>query len=296
VSAVGAFVGIAAVASVALVGSWARDRRRLGMADRIAPFTTMRGPARRRHDPTVGFGTLARWASTSDPVAPAPGLEGLLAQAGRQEGAAHYRLERLVWAGALAAAAGLLGWWLEGPDRLAPALLLAGVGAIAGWGGCDLALRHQARRRRAVLERQLPTLVDLVALAVTAGATPVVALERAAATVGGPIAVDVGAAMGRIRGGESVDGCLRAMSAATGLAAMSRFVEALLVAVERGSPLADVAMAQSTDIRAHERRVLMEAAGRKDVAMLVPIVFLVLPTVVAIALFPGMQTLHLVVP
>ena len=36
-------------------------------------------------------------------------------------------------------------------------------------------------------------------------------------------------------------------------------------------------------------------AGRKDVLMLVPVVFLVLPTVVAIALYPGIQTFRLVV-
>ena len=40
----------------------------------------------------------------------------------------------------------------------------------------------------------------------------------------------------------------------------------------------------------------MEAAGRKDIAMLVPIVFLVLPSVVLIALYPGLQSLRLVVP
>ena len=50
------------------------------------------------------------------------------------------------------------------------------------------------------------------------------------------------------------------------------------------------------DAQATSRRRLMELAGRKDAAMLVPVVFLVLPTVVAVALFPGLQGLRLVVP
>jgi tight adherence protein C len=37
----------------------------------------------------------------------------------------------------------------------------------------------------------------------------------------------------------------------------------------------------------------MEFAGRKDVSMLIPVVFLILPTVVVIALFPGFRSLHL---
>ena len=40
----------------------------------------------------------------------------------------------------------------------------------------------------------------------------------------------------------------------------------------------------------------MEAAGRKDVVMVMPIVFLVLPAVVLIALFPGLASMQLVVP
>jgi tight adherence protein C len=59
--------------------------------------------------------------------------------------------------------------------------------------------------------------------------------------------------------------------------------------------MAEVLRAQAADARAAGRRSLMEAAGRKDVAMLIPVVFLILPTVVLIALFPGFQSLQLIV-
>jgi tight adherence protein C len=73
-------------------------------------------------------------------------------------------------------------------------------------------------------------------------------------------------------------------------------VDGIVVALERGTPLAEVVRAQAEDARAAEQRRLMELAGRKDVAMLVPVVFLVLPTVVLIALYPGVQSLRLIVP
>jgi tight adherence protein C len=41
---------------------------------------------------------------------------------------------------------------------------------------------------------------------------------------------------------------------------------------------------------------VLEAAGRKEIGMLVPVVFLVLPTTVMFALFPGYYGLHLAVP
>ena len=40
----------------------------------------------------------------------------------------------------------------------------------------------------------------------------------------------------------------------------------------------------------------MESAGRKEIAMLVPVVFLVLPMVVLVALFPGFYGLVLTTP
>ena len=70
----------------------------------------------------------------------------------------------------------------------------------------------------------------------------------------------------------------------------------MLIALDRGTPIVEVLRAQAADARAVHRRRLMEAAGRKDVAMLVPIVFLILPVVVAIALFPGLQALQVLVP
>ena len=44
-----------------------------------------------------------------------------------------------------------------------------------------------------------------------------------------------------------------------------------------------------------QRRVLLELAGRKEVGMLVPVVFLILPTDVLIAIFPGVHGLELIV-
>jgi hypothetical protein len=56
---------------------------------------------------------------------------------------------------------------------------------------------------------------------------------------------------------------------------------------------AELLRAQAADSRAAQSRRLMESAGRKDVSMLIPVVFLILPTVVVIALFPGFRSLHL---
>ena len=48
--------------------------------------------------------------------------------------------------------------------------------------------------------------------------------------------------------------------------------------------------------RADVHRALLETAGRKELLMLVPVVFLVLPTVVLVALYPALSSLSSIAP
>ena len=122
------------------------------------------------------------------------------------------------------------------------------------------------------------------------------ALDRVATLSGGALGAEIRAAVGEMRAGTPFDLALRGVADRSGSPDVERFVDGVVVAVERGTPLADVLRAQAADARAAQRRALLETAGRRDVLMLVPVVFFILPTVVAIALFPGMRSLQLVVP
>ncbi len=63
-----------------------------------------------------------------------------------------------------------------------------------------------------------------------------------------------------------------------------------------GTPLADVLHAQAADVREAGRRALIESAARREVFMLVPVVFLVLPVTVLFAFYPGLVGLRLTTP
>ena len=70
-------------------------------------------------------------------------------------------------------------------------------------------------------------------------------------------------------------------------------VHIMVIAAERGTPLAEVLRAQAQDVREAGRRAVMEAGGRKEIAMMIPVVFLVLPVTVLFAVFPGFAFLRL---
>lgn len=77
------------------------------------------------------------------------------------------------------------------------------------------------------------------------------------------------------------------------VAALSRFAYGIATAVERGTPLSHVLRAQAQDVRTQRRDALIEEGGKRELAMLVPVVFLILPVTVVFAVFPGLVALRL---
>jgi tight adherence protein C len=98
------------------------------------------------------------------------------------------------------------------------------------------------------------------------------------------------------RTGTPVSQALDALALRSGLPVVARFAEGFAVAIERGTPLADVLHAQAADVREASRRALIETGARKEVLMMVPVVFLVLPVTVVFAFWPGVVGLRLMTP
>jgi len=110
------------------------------------------------------------------------------------------------------------------------------------------------------------------------------------------MADEIGRVLADIRTGTPVSTALDAWAARSGLPAVARFAEAMAVAVDRGTPLAGVLHAQAADAREAGRRALIESGARREVLMMVPVVFLILPVTVLFAFWPGVVGLHLVSP
>jgi tight adherence protein C len=143
---------------------------------------------------------------------------------------------------------------------------------------------------------EFPTVADLLALAVGAGESPVAAVRRISCQASGPLADELRRVVAEVAAGKQLVDALESMAARTEVPALARFVDGLAVAVERGTPLADVLRAQAADARDEGRRALLDAGGRKEIAMLIPVVFFVLPVTVVFALYPGFASLRLAAP
>ena len=226
-------------------------------------------------------------------------LEDRLASAGDTRRPEDFRLEQLLCgllllvAGAtlflLAAAAGV-------PMNAGtfPVLLL--ILLVTGFLGRDWWLGRQIARRREEMAAELPVALDLLALAIMAGESVPAAFERVAQRLGTGLGGEFRTVLGDIRTGSPVVDAIEGLGRRVADPALARFVDAVCTALERGAPLSDVLRAQADDARDARRRELLELGGRKEVLMLVPVVFLIMPVVVVFALYPGLVSLNLLVP
>jgi tight adherence protein C len=218
-----------------------------------------------------------------------------LAQAGIKKSPVDFRAEQLLWAAAglaVSTAFIVLGAF---SGRFNPLLSVMAVlgSAIGGFMLRDYWLGAQIRRRESKMMAEFPSLAELMALAVSAGESASGALDRVCRSAKGELTKEFSTVLAETRAGKPLVQALQEFSARTDLAPLVRFVDGLVVAIERGTPLADVLRAQAQDVRDTAKRDLMEAAGKKEIAMMVPLVFGVLPLTVVFAVFPGIAAINL---
>jgi tight adherence protein C len=212
-----------------------------------------------------------------------------LERAGLDRTVQDFRIEQVVWGlvGFAGAAAISLLRALGGVGSVGSAVVFCLLGLALGVFARDNSLSTQVKNRERQVLTEFPTIAELLALSVAAGESPVSALDRVVRRSHGALSEDLAQVLARVRTGEPVG---------TAFETLARFATGITVAMERGTPLADVLHAQAADVREAGRRLLIETAARKEIAMMAPVVFFVLPVTILFAFYPGVLGLRLTTP
>ncbi|WP_062387278.1 type II secretion system F family protein [Demequina iriomotensis] len=291
-----AAIAVALAVGMALIGSWTGSRR-FSLERRIAPRLAG-GRARPRSGAAVARFAAPLWSDALRLVerwgAPTADLERRLARAGSTVTPAGHRA-RVAGGAAAGLAAGVgLGLALAAARAAGPVpvLVVAACLAVAGALAPDMLLARRGRSRAARIRVELPAAAEMLALAVVAGEAVPSALARVVAMSSGPLAAELEAALAEVRAGRTVAHALDAVASRVGEPVLVSFCDAIVTALERGTPLAEVLHAQAADVRDRERQALLAEGGRREIAMLVPVVLLILPVTVVFALYPGLVALR----
>lgn len=312
----GAVLGALLAAGLLLVASGALAARRTPMALRVLPYVH----SLPRNHRTATLTSPTDGSTSASPVAAAAGVFGPLLRRAADAvesvlggGASvrrrldradldmtvhDFRVEQVVWGlvgFALAAAWQVLGA-LSGDFNLLTSVVLCLGGFALGVMMRDRRLTARAAERDREVMAEFPVLAELLALAVASGEGPVAALDRVVQRSRGALSVDLGKVLARIRTGEPVARAFEELGRSSEVPIVAQFAQGVAVAIDRGTPLADVLHAQAADVREAGRRGLIESAARREIFMIAPVVFLVLPVTVLFALYPGVVGLRLVAP
>lgn len=205
-----------------------------------------------------------------------------------------FRIQQVLWGVSSVVVISLIGSVIMWTRGVSPIALLV-VATSAGLGGMllrDQLLSRAATRRERRIMAEFPAIAELLALSVTAGEGTTQALDRVARLSRGELSGELDMCLAEARTGATMAEALEGLSERTGLGPIVRFVDGLVVAIERGTPLGEVLRAQAQDARESARQDLIEEGGRREILMMIPVVFLVLPVTVLFAVYPGVSMLR----
>lgn len=303
---VGALLGAVISSALLLVISRFRETSRLTIRERIEMNSgilprhkTVGGPL------TAGQSLVAVFAPTLAIVerfGSSDTLDLRIQASGRGTGNAdadrsRYRLEQATWLAVGLLVGFSIGVWaiVRGSAPLAIAITTL-VGIMVAYLVHDRVVSSAVQSRTERINQQFPDVAEMLAFATTAGEGPQDALVRISRWSQGELAHELDVSVREVRAGASFPESMKSLARRTGSRTIERFTDGLVIAIERGTPLSDVLRAQAKDVRDEHRQQLVETANKRDSLMLIPVVFLILPTVIAIAIFPAMRGLQVLVP
>jgi len=152
-------------------------------------------------------------------------------------------------------------------------------------------LQKSRQRRQAEIRRDLPDILDLLAISVEAG----VGLEGAIEVVGShfdtPLAHEMSRMLREMELGVSRRVALQNMKARIEVQDVSNFVLSLVQADALGMPIGRVLRTQATEMRIRRRQWAREKAGKLPVKIIFPLVTFILPALFVVVLGPAVMSI-----
>ena len=185
--------------------------------------------------------------------------------------------------GILFATAMLSGLTIAGP-------LLAVPAATIAWRIPDIVLARLARRTVAAADREIPVLLDLLAVATSAGLPPPLAFRRAVDAATGPLADELRSVINASDLGGRWRDELNRVGERLDLPDLRRLLGSLARTDAVGSSLAEEVAHLASDVREVRRAAAAQRARTAPVKMLFPLVFLVLPAFLLLTVVPVLLT------
>ncbi|MEX1247322.1 MAG: type II secretion system F family protein [Anaerolineales bacterium] len=166
-------------------------------------------------------------------------------------------------------------------------LLIIGVFTVVGFFLPNLMLDRNIKRRQRLVLNAMPDALDLLTICVEAGLGFDAAMKKVIEKWDNALSASFARVLQEIQLGKLRREALRDMSDRLGIPEMDSFVAAVIQSEQLGVSMARVLRVQADAMRVRRRQRAEENAQRAPVKMLLPMVFLIFPTIVIILLGPA---------
>lgn len=165
--------------------------------------------------------------------------------------------------------------------------------AVAAYLYTDRTLTVAVKKQRSAIEAEFPAIIEMLTLAISAGESPLSAFKRIAENSHGYLSVRFRLVIARVHQGIPFHSALDLMGRDLNSPLVRKFIDSMVNAMVRGAPITDVLVRHAQEARDYQRNRVLAAAGKAEISMMIPVVFLILPISILFALWPSLTNLNL---
>ena len=154
-------------------------------------------------------------------------------------------------------------------------------------------VQTSSSKRNLQVLAELPDVLEMLGLALSAGDSLFAALARVIPATKGILAAQLQEVLISLEIGGDLTTELADLARRLPQPHVVEFANKISLAHTRGSPLAEILREQAKSARAELRNQLLKQAGQKETLMLLPLIFLILPVTVMFAVYPSLELLKI---
>jgi tight adherence protein C len=285
------FLGLAclAIGTFLLSGAKPERARQRESVERIVGFIPEATPGTRTRrpiqPPEVGAlgAVLARLALIATPGGRG-GVERKLKRAGIADVSPERFLRNKALTGCFGAALGVLIMVVGSPALGFFAAVLFGLG---GFVLPEFYLGAKERGHVEAVEQALPNVLDILAVALSAGLSLDMAISMVTERTKGPLSDELALTLGELRMGQSRGEALKALEDRVNIAEVSSFANAVMQGDRFGIPLGRILRSLASEMRKRRQIAAEEHANKMPVKLIFPLAFFILPSLLLITVGPA---------
>jgi Flp pilus assembly protein TadB len=142
------------------------------------------------------------------------------------------------------------------------------------------------------INEELVNILQMLSIMISAGESPMMALRYISQRSVGYIPKLINQSFSKYESGRNLAQTLEQIAVATGSSQVRRLTNSIQIAIQRGTPILDVLNNQVQSLNKQINLALLKKSGKSEIALLIPVVFLILPVSISFAIWPSIYGLN----